>query len=522
MAGEIGSSYGSAYGYAPGHVNSASAAMNFPTRSSNEYSQGPQAAPRFTRGGGVGTASVEAGSAMGGGRHGASATTAIDMSGGLDGTRRAYGTPPTATHASSLLQQQIDRHRSTLPLRSLLQGYFKPYMDSSNEGRFNDLINERFRHLSAMGHDVNRIRQNMAKANHFDWATAAATGAVNATPFAWASLALDLSNAPVVAGDLPAAQGALVGGVAGVTDVAGMRVLESGTQNARWLHTDPRNLEPVMQEALAARNTQMSTAQNAALLQPYSARNVVRTMAAPMAQHLGGKPAADLTDTVIASGGGLVAGAGMGMLSRYFNQVNGSDSEAMLLAHKDWRNLYESLDQRTWNDQIDSGIDRVGRFPGDLATGLSNMAQRVASPAGLAEIGTLAGGFAGISWIKNAASAAATQAGYSPEMTRFVEQGVNTLASIPVYAGLPNAMGTATHYANAAAQYLQQGGWTNTPAVTAAAQPQANLQPAVPGTPVLTQPQASNLPSPSPMANPQGADDASAPLIVNAPASSMV
>ena len=353
------------------------------------------------------------------------------------------------------------------PMQELLHGYFSRYVTDANREAFGALVDNRVAGLEEMGHDAERIRQNMSKANRFDLVTAGVTGAVTAAPFAIASVVLDTVPALMtMANGSPAGEGAIAGAVAGAADVAGSSLLGPSTKNTRWLKADPSRMEPPMQQALQQGSPDLRTqaAHSALGLQSYTARNLLRTAATPLAELFGGAAARTAVDTVLAAGGGVAAGALTGVTSRYFDQRNGMDGPALLFAHQDWQNIYTQLDTATWTGQAGNALARVGAFPGDVATGTLGAVQSLFKPSGLGEQVLLTTGFSGINAAKQAVVQGATAAGLNPPAAQFLGQVANTVLSAPMYAALPPVMLGANHFAEVATNAIQSNGWSNTPA----------------------------------------------------------
>ena len=356
---------------------------------------------------------------------------------------------------------------SYAPMQALLHDYFFPHVNSANRDAFGALVDNRVAGLEEMGHDEERVRQNMNKANRFDWATAAARGAVNATPFAIASVVIDTVPALLaMANGSAAGQGAIAGTFAGAVDVVGGALVRPSTGNTRWMNADPSQLEPVMAQALAEQTPGLmrQAAEGALALQSYSGRNIVRTFAAPAAQSLGGTAVRTAVDTALAAGGGLAAGAASGMASRYFDKRNGMDGPAFLFGHKDWMNLYTQLDAATWTGQAGNGLARAGALPGDVLTGALGAIGSLATPSGVVEQVLLGSGFAGINVATQAVVQSATAAGLNPPAVQFLGNVANTVLSAPLYAALPPLALGANHLADVATSAIQSGGWSNTPA----------------------------------------------------------
>ncbi|MGJ7580938.1 hypothetical protein ACSFA3_12220 [Variovorax sp. RHLX14] len=360
---------------------------------------------------------------------------------------------------------------SYAPMQALLHDYFSSYVNSANRDAFEALVDNRVAGLEEMGHDEERVRQNMSKANRFDWATAATRGAVNAAPFAIASVVIDTVPALLaMANGSAAGQGAIAGAFAGGVDVAGGRLLAPSLSNTGWTNAAPDRMEPVMRQALEERRPGLTTqaANGALVLQSYSARNVARTFAAPVAQSLGGTVARTTVDTVLAAGGGVVAGAASGMASRYLDKRNGMDGPALLFGHKDWSDLYTQLDAATWAGQAGNGLARASTFPGDVLTGAFGAIRSLATPSGVAEQVLLGSGFSGINVATQAVVQSAAAAGLNPPAAQFLGHVANTVLSAPLYAALPPLALGANHLAGVATNAIQSSGWSNTSAPSTA------------------------------------------------------
>ena len=448
MVGEIGSM----------SVNSGSATGL--EMSPRIYRRAPGSGVSFTRGSGSGPV-------QGWARQ--PAATTLDMSepamGGVQSTRQS-GQVGHVGQTGNVGDVTLTMN-SFSPVQELLHRYFSRYVNDANREAFATLVDNRAAVLEEMGHDAERIRQNMRKANTFDLVTAGVTGAVTAAPFAIASVVLDTVPALMsMANGSPAGEGAIAGAVAGAADVAGCSLLGPSTRNTRWLKADPSRMEPPMQQALQQGSPDLKTqaAYSALGLQTYTARNLLRTAATPLAQSFGGTAARTAVDTVLAAGGGVAAGALTGVTSRYFDQRNGMDGPALLLAHQDWRNLYTQLDTATWTSQAGNALARVGAFPGDVATGTLGAVQSLFTPSGVGEQVLLTTGFSGINAAKQAVVQGATAAGLNPPAAQFLGQVVNTVLSAPLYAALPPVMLGANHFAEVATNAIQSNGWSNTPA----------------------------------------------------------
>lgn len=336
------------------------------------------------------------------------------------------------------------------PMQTLLHGYFSRYTDDANHAALEALVDNRAAGLAAMGHDEEQVRRNMTKADNFDWASAAAVGVVNATPFAFASAMLyGFPSVSEIAHENAAEEGALTGFASAVTDVVGTGLTKTGTSNTAWTSGGMEHMEPVMQEAIARLNPGLwrQMWQGATVMQPYTVRNVVRTAVAPL-----GSAAADAGLTAV---GGLFAGAASGVASRYFDKRNGMDGPAFLFGRTDWLDLYTQLAAATWTSQAGNGLARAGAFPVDAFNNAVGAVRKIGSPAGLAETVLFTGGFAGIGAVRHAASHRAQAAGLSPGTTEFLSQLTNTALSAPLYAGLAPAMLGATHLAGAATRSIQ-------------------------------------------------------------------
>ncbi len=397
--------------------------------------------------------------------------------GSPQGQARGWTRPPAATTLQMGPEGQVaPMHQvgdvtltmnSHSPMQALLHDYFSPYMNDATRVAFGEIVDSRAAGLEEMGHDAQRVQENMRKANNFDWAATATVGAVNAMPFAVSSVALDTIPAMLaLAGGNPAAQGAMGGAIAGAADVAGVNLLANATKDHRWLNAAAARMEPVMQEAITARTpgALRRAAEIAAALQTYTMRNAGRALVAPVAQALGGTAARVAVDSAISAGGGVVAGAGFGMASRYFDQRRGMDGPALLFGQRDWLNLYKQLDAATWARQAGNAMARVGAFPGDVATGTLGAVRSLATPAGLAEIAVLAGGFSAINPAVQAVVQGATDAGLNQPATQFLAQATNFGLSPPLFTALPFAMLGANHVAQAGTRSIQHSGWSNAPA----------------------------------------------------------
>lgn len=374
------------------------------------------------------------------------------------------------------------------PMQELLHGYFSRYVNDANREAFGALVDNRVAGLEEMGHDADRIRQNMNKANRFDWGAAGVAGAVNAIPFALASLALDTVPALSDLTDGSAAKGGAFSGLfAGAADVVGGKLLWPSLQNINWTKAPPEQMESVMQHALVANmpDQRIGAAQSGLGLQGYTVRNVLQTAATPLAQSIGGTATRLAVNSAFGVVGGIGAGAIAGAAARYFDERNGMAGPALLFGHKDWRNIYTQLDAATWTSQAGNALARVGAFPGDVATGTLGAVQSLFTPSGLGEQVLLTTGFAGINAAKQAVVQSATAAGMNQPAAQFLGQVANTVLSAPLYAALPPVMLGADYLAGAASNAIQSSGWSNTPA-SAEATALATMPTSVPATTQIT------------------------------------
>jgi hypothetical protein len=343
------------------------------------------------------------------------------------------------------------------PEHVLINSYFAQFMNDNNYQQIHAIVQDRLQWFQQRGETAPQIELNMQRANDFDLGFAAVNGAVNAVPFAAAASYLHAVPGTLSAAKgNPAGEGALAGVFSGSADFVGTELLKPATSNTNYLKADVSMLEPALQEVVAAQTPGLGAraVKGAASLLPYTARNVIGA-----ATTVGGMASAAAPINIF---GGIAAGAGSGVISRYFDQRHQMDGPGFLLGRKDWQDRYLQLASATWKEHGLNGLERAGKFPGDVVTNLSNALGKLVTPSGIAEMAELGAGFATVSALENAAKNAATAAGYGEVGRTLAGEATKTAASLVVYSGLVPSMLAAESAANAATEAIQRHGFSNT------------------------------------------------------------
>ena len=184
-----------------------------------------------------------------------------------------------ATAVSSVNDPQVLQD-----LEHALSDIFAPHETSENKPALAALVKDRATQLQAMGQTAADVERLLDKATRMDRVTLPIQGAIGSTPFAVASVLLDrVPDITAKAAESAAYTGFVAGSMSGAVDAVASGVLARATHDTFWLKAPDEVLEPVMQEAKAARsNTTLGsrTLEAAVANQTFTLRNVVRGLVA--------------------------------------------------------------------------------------------------------------------------------------------------------------------------------------------------------------------------------------------------
>ena len=345
-----------------------------------------------------------------------------------------------SSSASSIIEVSIPIPNEA-QLGAQLREIFAPHMNEANAAAFESLIEDRSRRLHEMGETPETVAAVLSKGSKLDYAAQAAIGVVRSVPFAIASRAFDVVPALTSFVRTPAQAGAVVGAGSGAMDTVGGAILKNATSDVTWMTAGRDQLAPVMAEAKDA--VQPSGARLAAevsgAFQTYSARNVIRTVVAPLAEHAYGAKDATNIDSWIAAAGGPVAGGAAYVAMEYMNQSNHRAGPEFLLGRNDWEAQFLALKNSGPLDVAKSVGTRLAGLPMDVVNETAAGVRDLFTGTNLIKNGAmLAGGFAGVQAAK-AAVVAHAEPHHGASAVAAIKQATNTVLSAPVFAGWTTA-----------------------------------------------------------------------------------
>ena len=327
--------------------------------------------------------------------------------------------------------------------------------EESHADALNRLIGERVQGLMDMGETRESIETTFAKARRHDIAAEGARGFVGSIPFGVASRLLDTKPAigdTVVSGlnalpGLKHAPDAFKGGVAaglvsGVADHIGSQALTPAMEDIQWLASSAEQLEEPMQEAKKHADAGMLRAvgQNAAAIQTFTARNIIRGVVGPALTAAGHVAAATQTDSWLAAIGSPLAGAGFNLANRHFAEQDHRVGPEYLLGRTDWEDQYQALKEATWKGAVANGTGRVAKAVVNTVDATLSAPRTMLSATSLStNVGALGVGLGAVSMATSAAGALAEKHGASAAGIVAAEHAARTISSAGVFASWTTA-----------------------------------------------------------------------------------
>ncbi|WP_150670639.1 hypothetical protein [Pandoraea anhela] len=326
--------------------------------------------------------------------------------------------------------------------------------EDSNRAALAAQIDDRVAGLVAMGETGESVAATFAKARRLDIVSATALG-VTSVPFGIASRMLDavpgIGNA-VVAGmnAVPGLRhasetfkpGSAAGLVSGVIDHVGSQAAGPAMANTEWLASPSAALEGAMPEAKANAEGGMLRAvwQNAASIQAFTVRNVVRGVVGPTLTVLGHVAAAAKTDSWLAAVGSPIAGAGFNLSNRYFAEKDHRIGPEYLLGRNDWKIQYQALKAATWTGAVANGTGRVAKaLVNTVDATLSAPRTLLSAPSLAMNVGALGVGLGAVTMATSGAAKLAKRAGAGAAGVSAATHAARTVASAGVFASWTTA-----------------------------------------------------------------------------------
>lgn len=374
------------------------------------------------------------------------------------GSRHRVALPQTPAVPAVPTETPQARAQREEGVRAVISGYFMPHEtdgEDSNRDALNALINARVEVLMEMGETRESIEATLAKARRHDIGAEGARGFAGSIPFGVASRLLDTKPAigdTVVAGlnALPVIKhapdafkgGAAAGLVSGAADHIGSQALAPAMTDIQWLSSSAEHLEPPMAEAKARADAGMLRAvgQNAAAIQTFTARNVVRSIVGPALTATGHVGAAAQTDSWLAAIGSPLSGAGFNLVNRHFAEQDHRVGPEYLLGRTDWQTQYQALKDATWKGAVANGTGRIAKAVLNTVNAAASAPQTILSATGITtNVGALGGGLGAVSMATTGAGALAKKLGANAAGVVAAEHAGRTLSSAGVFASWTTA-----------------------------------------------------------------------------------
>ena len=334
----------------------------------------------------------------------------------------------------------VANHQALTALENKLEQLFSPHARPANRDALAELVKSRAAALHEMGQTPDDVDQMIDKATRLDDLTLPVQGALGSTPFAVATVLLDeVPGITAQTTDNRAYTGFVAGSMSGAVDTFGNGLLTRTTEDSFWLKAPADKLEPVMQDAQAARTKETlkeAAIHSATAIQTFTARNVLRTVVSAAVTATKGPEAAATADTVVGSLGGMAAGAGYAVLMRKSDLTAHRAGAEYLFGRTDWQTQYKALQDSNFStDPVVNGLKRAIKLPLDIATDTLKSVAGLATATSLtANGGALGGGFALSTHVRGAVTDMASREGWSPAAIGAVSHAVNVGLSALTFA----------------------------------------------------------------------------------------
>lgn len=355
----------------------------------------------------------------------------------------------------------VNDHQNLMDLEKKLGDMFAPHETPENREALSALVKDRAGQLQAMGQTPADVERLLDKASRMDRVTLPVQGALGSMPFAVASVLLDqVPDITAKAAKSAAYTGFVAGALSGAVDTVGNGLMSRATHDTFWLKAPADVLEPVMQQAQAARleaTTGSRALETATASQTFTLRNAVRGLVAVAVTATQGPKAAAAADTVWGSAGGMAAGAGYATVMRKHDLQAHRAGPEYLFGRQDWKKQYETLrDCSPSRDPLLNGAKRLAKLPLDIVTdSAKSLASAVTASSISANALVLGGGSALSTLARSSIKEAAGKAGLPPAAIVAADQAAN-LGMSALSFGAYGAAGVLTDPASEAAVKILQ------------------------------------------------------------------
>jgi hypothetical protein len=343
--------------------------------------------------------------------------------------------PESACEDRSSISEKSDQ-ATQIALKGMLDEIFAGFLTPTNEQDIEALKNARLEAMTRRNIGPAEFKQRLERMECTDDMVSLVSGSFSALGFILGYYLFTALN-PTLKNNLPAnALPYAPGGVTGMVDCYLRGLLERAHVGC-YTSPDPAVLEDVMQEFLA-RHGRPLTRKILLLvgaLSPYTMRNLLRSLIAPLAEHFGLAPETDLAIDNL--GGLFFAGPLVQHLGNQNDQQDHLRHPAYFFGRTDWESEFEKLGE--------PGYRRFARFLKQACKGsiqtpnmLLDAGKELFTIESMTEISLLMAGFACNSWIKQMVGEAYKDA--SPEAAAFVENSAGTAFLAGLYCSLSFAM----------------------------------------------------------------------------------
>jgi hypothetical protein len=343
--------------------------------------------------------------------------------------------PESACEDRSSISEKSDQ-AAQIALKGMLDDLFAGFVTPANEQDMEALINSRLEAMTRRNIGPAEFKQRLERMESTDNMVALVSGSFSALGFILGYYLFTALN-PALKNNLPAsALPYAPGGVTGVVDCY-LRGLLERTHVGSYTSPDPAALEGVMQDFLAQNGRPLPRKMLLLIgaLSPYTLRNLVRSLIAPLAAHFGLAPEVDLAIDNL--GGLFFAGSLVQHLGNKNDRQDKLRHPAYFFGRTDWESEFEKLGE--------PGHQRFARFLKRACKGsiqmpnmLLDAGKELFTIESMTEISLLMAGFACNSWIKQMVGDA--YKGASPEAAAFVENSAGTAFLAGLYCSLSFAM----------------------------------------------------------------------------------
>jgi hypothetical protein len=316
-------------------------------------------------------------------------------------------------------------------------------------------VEDRVQKLMEMGETAESIKATFAKGRRHDIGAAAARGFVGSIPFGVASRLLDtvpaigdrvvsaLNTTPGIKETPNAFKRGLADGlVSGVADHIGTEALTPAMRNLQWLSSPAEDLDETMHKAQVRAQAGLlrAVAQNAAAMQTFTARNVVRGIVGAAITATRYAAAATETDSWIGAIGSPLSGAGFNLVNRHLDERAHRTGPEYLLGRTDWEQQYCALKDATWAGAAANGAGRVAKAVVNTVDATLSAPHTLLRASSLAMNGGALGlGLAAVGMATEGAATLAQKSGASATGVVAAQHAARTLSSAGVFASWTSA-----------------------------------------------------------------------------------